>query len=153
MVQQQVQKLQIQQTIQTLQQTYLSNPALFRDYSQFVEQLNAQIAAEAQKLELYQSLYQSSIAQQFARQIANAQQVSTPSSVSGNNPSVFNSNLFNNPDLFAPHLAQSSLQSQNQSGSRQLRIDQLFSAAPNRSTLSGTSQLNLTQPKEEPGPL
>ena len=51
LVQQQVQKLQIQQTIQTLQQTqYLSNPAIFRDYSNLVDQLNVQIAQEAQKV-------------------------------------------------------------------------------------------------------
>ena len=51
LVQKQVQKLQIQQTIQTLQQTqYLSNPAIFRDYSNLVDQMNVQIAQEAQKV-------------------------------------------------------------------------------------------------------
>lgn len=71
--------------------------------------------------------------------------------------SMFGSNLFNS-DLFAPQLASqsnSAFQNPNLGGnSRQLRIDQMFQTAPNRSTLSGTSQsTNLTQPKEEPGQL
>ena len=57
LVQQQVQKLQIQQTIQTLQQTqYLSNPAIFRDYSNLVDQMNVQIAQEAQKVKYSRSI-------------------------------------------------------------------------------------------------
>ena len=57
LVQQQVQKLQIQQTIQTLQQTqYLSNPAIFRDYSNLVDQMNVQIAQEAQKVKYSRSV-------------------------------------------------------------------------------------------------
>ena len=70
---------------------------------------------------------------------------------------MFGSNLFNS-ELFAPQLASqpnSAFQNPNLGGnSRQLRIDQMFQTAPNRSTLSGTSQsTNLTQPKEEPGQL
>ena len=45
-----MQQLQLQQTIQALQQSYLSNPALFRDYNQLVEQLNVNIATEARKV-------------------------------------------------------------------------------------------------------
>ena len=52
LVQQQVQKLQIEQTIRTLQQThYLSNPTLFRDYSNLVDQMNVQLAQETQKVD------------------------------------------------------------------------------------------------------
>ena len=62
LVQQQVQKLQIQQTIQTLQQTqYLSNPAFLRDYAnlpQVIDQLNIQIAQEAQKVKNSRSMDQ-----------------------------------------------------------------------------------------------
>lgn len=163
MVQQQVQKLQIQQTIQTLQQTqYLSNPAIFRDYSNLVDQLNVQIAQEAQKLEVYQTL----LAQQVTRQLQTAAGASAMTSTSTSSTSatpasttasMFGSNLFNS-ELFAPQLASqsnSAFQNPNLGGnSRQLRIDQMFQTAPNRSTLSGTSQsTNLTQPKEEPGQL
>lgn len=163
MVQQQVQKLQIQQTIQTLQQTqYLSNPAIFRDYSNLVDQMNVQIAQEAQKLEVYQTL----LAQQVTRQLQSAagssamaatSTSSTSATPASTTASMFGSNLFNS-ELFAPQLASqsnSAFQNPNLGGnSRQLRIDQCFQAAPNRSTLSGTSQsTNLTQPKEEPGQL
>jgi hypothetical protein len=163
LVQQQVQKLQIQQTIQTLQQTqYLSNPAIFRDYSNLVDQLNVQIAQEAQKLEVYQTL----LAQQVTRQLQTAAGASAMTSTSTSSTSatpasttasMFGSNLFNS-ELFAPQLASqpnSAFQNPNLGGnSRQLRIDQMFQTAPNRSTLSGTSQsTNLTQPKEEPGQL
>lgn len=62
LVQKQVQKLQIQQTIQTLQQTqYLSNPAFLRDYAnlpQVIDQLNIQIAQEAQKVKNSRSMDQ-----------------------------------------------------------------------------------------------
>ena len=184
LVQQQVQKLQIQQTIQTLQQTqYLSNPAIFRDYSNLVDQMNVQIAQEAQKVIIYHwyidvrwiyiwlfyfqlEVYQTLLAQQVTRQLQSAagssamaatSTSSTSATPASTTASMFGSNLFNS-ELFAPQLASqsnSAFQNPNMGGnSRQLRIDQCFQAAPNRSTLSGTSQsTNLTQPKEEPGQL
>jgi len=167
LVQKQVQKLQIQQTIQTLQQTqYLSNPAFLRDYAnlpQVIDQLNIQIAQEAQKLEVYQTLLAQQVTRQLQSAAGSAAMTSTSTSSTSATPasttpaSMFGSNLFNS-DLFAPQLASqsnSAFQNPNLGGnSRQLRIDQMFQTAPNRSTLSGTSQsTNLTQPKEEPGQL
>lgn len=111
-------------------------------------------------------MYQTLLAQQVTRQLQTAAGASAMTSTSTSSTSatpasttasMFGSNLFNS-ELFAPQLASqsnSAFQNPNLGGnSRQLRIDQMFQTAPNRSTLSGTSQsTNLTQPKEEPGQL
>lgn len=149
-----MQQLQLQQTIQALQQSYLSNSTLCRDYNQLIEQLNVNITTEARKLELYQQLL-----------IQALQGNQSLTSTATESPGVFSSsNMFNMQDaLLATQLAAaqavsgspatSQLPSTNPSTSAQprgqLRIDQLFTTVPNRSTLSGTSQSNL-KPKEEP---
>jgi hypothetical protein len=163
-----MQQLQLQQTIATLQQSYLSNPTLCRDYNQLIEQLNINIATEARKLELYQQLLIQALQ---GGQTTQAQPTTMADTFSS-------SNLFNMQDaLLATQLAAAQA---TMSGSPatmtsmsapmtsttattaatttsslvqprgQLRIDQLFSTVPNRNSLSGTSHVTNLKPKEEP---
>jgi len=140
LVQFQVQKLQCQQALQALRQAYLAQPNLvdsnnpiFQQYNTIIDGLNVKIAGEAQNLELNQQLLTLMLAQRLQ---PGEQQHQLGS-------------LLNMHDLI------NSQSSQPQQPRGQLRIDQMFSSVPNRSTLSGTGNPNnstypTVQPKEEP---
>jgi len=130
LVQFQVQKLQCQHGLQTLRQAYLGNPALadtFQQYNQLIEGLNVKIARETQMLEVNQQLLTLMLAQRLQPGADSTNQLAS---------------------LLNPQLNSQSASSQPQRG--QLRIDQMFSSVPNRSTLSGTGNSSTVQPKEEP---
>jgi len=141
LVQLQVQKLQCQQALQALRQAYLAQPNLvdtnnpiFQQYNTIIDGLNVKIAGEAQNLELNQQLLTLTLAQRL--QPGDQQQQAAQLG-----------SLLNMHELIN---AQSSQPTQPRG---QLRIDQMFSTVPNRSTLSGTGTTNVNstvQPKEEP---
>lgn len=128
-----------------MRQAYLAQPNLvdtnnpiFQQYNTIIDGLNVKIAGEAQNLELNQQLLTLMLAQRL--QPGDQQQQAAQLG-----------SLLNMHELIN---AQSSQQPTQPRG--QLRIDQMFSSVPNRSTLSGTGTTNhnvnhsTVQPKEEP---
>ena len=154
LIQQQIQKFNLQQQLHLLQQAYLANPSsitgnpgdLFQQFNTIIEQCNAKIVAETQSLEVNQQLVRLMKTRRLLQGNQAAAAATTPL-----NSELLNMHEMLNAQPNTSTAAQAAgLQQQQQQPQRgQLRIDQLFTPVTNRSTLSGTSNSQV-QPKEEP---